>query len=98
MDFECTGAIWEWRGPAPFHFVTVPTELCDDLRVQANLATYGWGVVPVTAESSGVAFTTSLFPRDGGYVIPIKAAVRQVLRVGIGDEVTVSFTVAFPQP
>lgn len=97
MDFRCTGEIWEWRGPAPFHFVTVPAELQEDLKAQASLASYGWGVVPVSAVASGVCFTTSLFPRDGGYVIPIKAAVRQALQVGIGDELTVSFTVVFPQ-
>ncbi len=24
MDLEFTGEVWFWRGPSPFHFVTVP--------------------------------------------------------------------------
>ena len=24
LDLEFSGALWHWRGPAPFHFITVP--------------------------------------------------------------------------
>ena len=96
MDFVCTGAIFEWRGPAPYYYLAVPSDLCEDLRAQASPASYGWGVVPVMAESGGVAFSTSLFPREGGYLIPLKKAVREKLQVSCGDTLTVSFTVVFP--
>lgn len=96
MDFEFTATIWEWRGPAPFYFASVPEDLIDDLRAQAQLASYGWGVVPVHATANGVSFTTSLFPREGGYAVPLKVAVRRPLGLDAGDEVTITFTVDFP--
>src|SRR5262245_6174845 len=32
MDLEFSGEIWFWRGPSPFHFVTVPEEQSFDLE------------------------------------------------------------------
>jgi len=26
MEFTVTGEVWEWRGPAPFHFVSLSPE------------------------------------------------------------------------
>ena len=54
----------------------------------AALATYGWGVIPVTARIGDVDFTTSLFPKDGGYLLPLKVAVRRPAGITVGDLVT----------
>ena len=89
MELEIRGEVWWWRGPAPFHFVTVPDEqsaAIDDVRAAV---TYGWGVIPVSGRIGATSFTTSLFPRDGGYVVPLKVAVRRAERIELGDVVTV---------
>ena len=59
------------------------------------MATYGWGVIPVEARSGEVAFTTSPFPKDGGYPLPLKQAVRRPEGLGAGDDVRVEMTVRF---
>ena len=59
----------------------------------ARTASYGWGCVPVTAEVAGVPFTTSLIPRDGGYLLPLKVAVRKRAGIALGDEVAVTMTI-----
>ncbi|MEV7508439.1 DUF1905 domain-containing protein [Streptomyces sp. NPDC090085] len=96
MHMVFASRVIEWRGPAPFYFVPVPEEESADVRQVAALATYGWGVVPVEARMGEVAFETSLFPRDGGYLLPVKNAVRQPLGLTAGDEVTVEMTVRLP--
>jgi len=93
MDIVFDGHVIEWRGPSPFYFVPVPEEQCADVREVAAMATYGWGVVPVEARIGEIAFTTSLFPKDGGYLLPIKSAVRKPHGLSAGDEVTVEMTV-----
>ena len=55
--------------------------------------TYGWGVVPVEATIDGVRFETSLFPREGTYLLPLKLAVRKRTGVTVGDVVCVTMTV-----
>jgi hypothetical protein len=93
MDLHFAGRVIEWRGPAPFYFVPIPDEESADIREVAAMATYGWGVIPVTARVGEVDFETSLFPKDGGYLLPLKDAVRRPQRITAGDEVDVDLTV-----
>lgn len=44
------------------------------------------------ATVAGIGFTTSLFPRDGGYLLPLKNAVRLPTGVGVGDVVAVELS------
>ncbi|MFI6463768.1 DUF1905 domain-containing protein [Streptomyces sp. NPDC050528] len=93
MRFVFTGRVIEWRGPSPYYFVPVPDEESADIREVAALASYGWGVIPVEATVGEVVFTTSLFPRDGGYLLPLKNAVRKPRGLAADDEVRVEMSV-----
>ena len=77
VDLVFAGPVIEWRGPSPFYFIPVPDDDAASIREVAAIATYGWGVIPVEARIGEVAFTTSLFPKDGGYLLPLKNAVRK---------------------
>ena len=83
----------EWRGPAPFLFAVVPDAHVGAIRYAAMTASYGWGVVPVVATIGDTEFATSLFPRDGGYLLPVKRAVQKAEGVGPGDRVAVALRV-----
>jgi hypothetical protein len=93
VDLVFTGRLIEWRGPAPYYFVPVPDEESADIRAVAAIATYGWGVIPVEARIGEIAFETSLFPKDGGYLLPLKDAVRKPHALRAGDDVTVEMTI-----
>ncbi|MFB8089043.1 DUF1905 domain-containing protein [Streptomyces sp. NPDC055992] len=93
MRVVFSSRVIEWRGPAPYYFAPVPAEQAADIQEVAQLASYGWGVIPVEAEIGGSAFTTSLFPKDGGYLLPLKNAVRVPQDLAAGDDVTVAMTV-----
>ncbi|MEU6252788.1 DUF1905 domain-containing protein [Streptomyces sp. NPDC047043] len=93
MELAFTGRVIEWRGPAPYYFVPVPDEESADIREVAAMATYGWGVIPVQVRIGEVAFETSLFPKDGTYLLPLKNAVRKPQDISAGDDVTVEMTV-----
>ena len=55
--------------------------------------TYGWGMIPVTAQIGDTTWTTSLFPKDGRYIVPVKKLVQRAERLEVGDVVTVELTV-----
>jgi uncharacterized protein DUF1905 len=93
MELAVTGELWFWRGPAPWHFVTVAQSACGALESASAVVTYGWGMIPVTARIGATAWTTSLWPKDGGYLVPVKSAVRTAEGLELGDEVTVHLTV-----
>lgn len=93
MNIEFSGAIWYWRGPAPWYFVTVPAKQADDLNAIVGSVTYGWGMIPATIRIGATVWQTSLFPKDGRYLVPIKASVRKTEKLGEGDTVTVRLEV-----
>ncbi len=85
--------MFEWRGPSPFHFIRVPDDAALDIRDLAPLVTYGWGVIPATVTIGGTSVTTSLFPKDGGYIVPVKNALRLPEKIALGDVVDVTLTI-----
>lgn len=93
MHIEFTGRILFWQGPAPWFFVTVPAKQSRDLKTISGLVTYGWGVIPVHVRIGRTEFKTSLFPKDGRYLVPVKASVRKAENLQEGDNVTVRLEV-----
>jgi hypothetical protein len=93
MNIEFNGKIWFWRGPAPWYFVTVPAKLSRDLKAIVGFVTYGWGMIPVYVQIGKTRWTTSLFPKDGYYIVPIKASVRKAENLEEGDTVAVRLEV-----
>jgi hypothetical protein len=89
MNLEFSGRIWYWKGPAPWYFVTVPEDECLDLEEASGLVSYGWGMIPVTAHIGRTRWKTSLFPKDGRYIVPLKAAVRKAEGLQVGEMVKV---------
>jgi hypothetical protein len=93
VDLEFSGEILYWRGPAPYYFVSVPDDKCVDLHAISKHVSYGWGVVPVEARIGRTVFETSLFPKDGGYLLPVKDRVRTAEGLDEGETVTVRLSV-----
>ena len=93
MMIEFTGKIIYWRGPAPWFFVAVPEDESRELEAISSLVTYGWGVIPVRVQIGDTEFTTSLFPKDGRYLVPIKASVRKAEHLEEGDMVEIELEV-----
>ena len=83
MKFTVTGAIFEWRGPAPFLFVAIPESVSRDIKALSQLVSYGWGVIPVTATLGETTWTTSLFPKKRPIPHPHQSA-RAKSRTGRG--------------
>ena len=92
MRLQFSGEVWHWRGPAPWHFVTVPEEEAGALHDVAHVS-YGWGMIPVTVRVGCTEWATSLWPKDDGYIVPLKTAVRTAEHIDIGDIVSVTLTV-----
>lgn len=97
-EWRFAATLVEWRGPAPFVFAPIPDGLTGEIHFAARTASYGWGCVPVEARVGDIDFTTSLFPRDAGYMLPVKLAVRRRAGVAPGDEVDARIRIVPRQP
>jgi hypothetical protein len=93
MSLEFSGDIWYWRGPAPFHFITVPEAECEMIKDVSRIVTYGWGMIPVAVQIGNTTWKTSLWPKEGSYIVPIKDSVRKAEKLSEGDMVMVRLEV-----
>ena len=87
-----TSLVWIWKGEAAgrWYFVTVPEEQSAEIKAHGFGSPRGFGSVKVEATVADVVWRTSVFPlNSGGYLLPLKAAVRRKAGLGAGDEVTV---------
>jgi hypothetical protein len=87
MDLEFSGDVVEWRGGAAEDVVARP--LVDEVKAEVVY----WGVVSVRAWIGGTEFTTSMFPREETWFLPVKDAVRRAEGIGLGDVVDVRLEV-----
>jgi uncharacterized protein DUF1905 len=93
MNLEFSGELWFWKGPAPWHFITVPQPECDELEAASAFVSYGWGMIPVTAHIGETTWQTSLWPKDSRYIVPVKTWVRKAESLELGDVVAVRLAI-----
>ncbi len=92
MEFTVTGTMIEWRGPAPYWFLPFTPDdsaMIDELK---PMLTYGWGCIPVSVRIGRTTFTTSIMPRDGVYLIPLKVVVRKAESLAEDSPITARVT------
>ena len=85
-----------WRGPSPFFFAPIPRQYVDELGRVAKIVTYGWGMIPVEARIADVPFNTSLYPKDGTFLLPLKVDIRRKTNITAGDLIVVDLTIHPP--
>lgn len=93
VEFEAE--LWEYPGNAAWHFVTLPTDLADDVADHAPDGP-GFGSVRVRVRVGATEWATSLFPdsRSASYLLPVKRPVRDAEGLAPGDRVAVSLRIA----
>lgn len=89
-----TGEMIYWRGPSPFHFVEVPAEQSRSIKEFSSQISYGWGVLPTTLVINYLSWSTSLFPKNGRYLVPIKAEIRKKYGLELGEEIPIKLIFA----
>lgn len=95
MDWTFTAELWIWdaRQADSWTFVSLPAEVSEVISDVARATPRrGFGSVRVRATLGHSTWATSIFPdaASGGYVLPVKKAVRRAEAVSAGDVATVT--------
>lgn len=93
--FSFSGALFETPSEVSWVFVSVPAEDSEEIHDLVPRRP-GFGSVRVTAEIGETSWKTSIFPSKEyeSYVLPVKRAVRDKERIGVGDVADVSIRIA----
>jgi hypothetical protein len=94
VNFVFDAELWEWdaRRTESWTFVSLPAGASEEIRELAAGPRRGFGAVRVRVRVGTTSWRTSIFPDSGrgGYVLPVKRAVRKAEGLEIGDTLTVS--------
>jgi uncharacterized protein DUF1905 len=91
-----SGEVWRHPGPGGWHFVTMPTEVADEVRARSLAKPFG--SVPVRATVGATTWESSLFAdtKSESYLLPVKADVRRRAGIEAGDTVTLTIVLTEP--
>lgn len=103
-SYAVTARLWLWnsdKAPASWHFLTIDGEAAEAIHALALMRRLesgrrrGWGAMKVRARTGDTSWDTSIFPdkASGGWLLPVKAAVRKSEGLVAGDEIQVSVAV-----
>lgn len=95
IEFDAELWIWDARQADSWTFVSLPTEATDEIRARTPERRPGFGSIRVQVTIGGSTWRTSIFPDSGrgGYVLPVKRAVRKAEALDTGDIATVAVQV-----
>jgi Domain of unknown function (DUF1905) len=94
-----TAPLWIWtsdKAPAAWHFITITGDVAEAIRGADFLDRLertgsprqrGFGAIKVRATIGETSWSTSIFPAKdlGGYMLPVKASVRNAEGLVAGD-------------
>lgn len=86
-EFDAELWIWEARRTDTWTFVSLPTDVADEVLELSAPYAKGFGSVRVEVTIGGSVWRTSIFPDNTAktYVLPVKKAVRTAEGLSAGD-------------
>ena len=95
LQWTFDAELWLWKADAAWHFVTLPTDIADEIE-DAVVERRGFGSVRVVVGIGLSEWKTSIFPsREAeSFLLPIKKSVRAAEELGVGDICRVRLSLA----
>lgn len=97
LEYRFSGKVWRWQSETAtaWHFVTLPVELSEDIKVFTKHLTRGFRSVKVTVRIGETVWKTSLFPSKdrGAYLLPIKKSVRTAENLDVDSLAAIHLTI-----
>lgn len=91
MIYRFRAAVWLHTGEAAWHFLTLPTDVADEIDLLTEADRRGFGSVRVEVTIGSSTWRSSIFPDTSSesFVLPVKKPVRRAEGIDDGDEVAV---------
>lgn len=92
IKYEFVAKPWQHSSPGGWYFVSLPTELSKEIRENLKWQEEGWGRLKATAKIKDIEWETVIWfdTKMGLYLLPLKAKVREKVKLQIGENIKVS--------
>ena len=89
-EYAITANVWLYQGAGAWHFVTIPKNISDEIKVRYSDLIRGWGSLRVRVTVGQTHWATSIFfdKESSCYILPIKIAVRKAEGIVLDRDVS----------
>jgi hypothetical protein len=87
QQYKVNTKVWVYKGKGAWYFATLPEKESAQIKFRSSDRKRGWGSIRVTATIGDTSWQTSIFPQSGGYLLPIKAEIRQKENIEEGADI-----------
>lgn len=93
-EYSFDATVWIYPGDAAWHFITLPTDVAQDIDYYFGMYKRGFGSLPVVVTVGETTWKTSIFPDKAAksYILPLKAAVREKEKIRVSQTISLSIT------
>jgi hypothetical protein len=87
--YSFVAPLWQHDGAGGWHFLTVPSDLADEIRSRVSGHPRPFGTVRAVVTVGSTTWATSLFAdrKSGSYLLPVNARVRRDAGLFASDRV-----------
>jgi hypothetical protein len=92
LGYRFSGMLWTHPSPNAWHFISLPTELSNEIRRLLKSEEQGWGRLQISARIDETQWTTAIWfdTKLDTYILPVKSEIRKKEKLSIDMDIDVS--------
>lgn len=92
IKYKFTAETWKYEGRGAWHFVSLPREVSEEIRLMRKWDEEGWGRLKVTAKIGDSEWKTAIWfdTKHETYLLPIKAEIRKKEKIEFGQHIQIN--------
>ena len=89
--YRFKATVWLYPGMSGWHFISIPSDIADDIKKEFYHLKRGWGSLKVAVTTGKSTWETSIFPdkETSGYLLPLKADIRTKEKIHADDMIDI---------
>jgi len=95
IKYDFSGKIWKHNANGGWFFVSLPTDISEEIREHLKWQEEGWGRMKASANVNGLEWNTAIWfdKKLNTYLLPIKADIRKKASLKLDDRINVSISI-----
>lgn len=91
IKYEFSAKVWQHASSGGWHFVSLPTQMANEIRSNLKWQEEGWGRLKVIAQIGNSVWSTAIWfdTKHKTYLLPLKSIIRKNERIELKDYIVI---------
>jgi len=92
IKYEFSGKPWQHNATNGWYFISIPTEMAEEIRNELKSEEEGWGRLKALAKIRSSEWKTAIWfdTKMKTYLLPLKSEIRKRENIKVGDVIDVA--------